>query len=304
MKPLGWRRLMDFHSLSARPLVRYARKSLAGHRNRFYTRCEKLFAAISPGRHQRVLVSGQGDWHEDIRKGFCRTRHKVEFGPITPENCGDFDLVVPLTIVDLIQVRRQCAALLDKSPIPIPSEECVHLCDDKYQFNRALIDAGFGRYIPRMGAEIPLDPPYMLKKRTGAWGEDCRIIRDRDEEKTADEKVNDSAFFCQEIITGPFEFATHILFANGRIVRSLNIMYEFESQTPIKGQDPVLYEVIHRRAYLDLFRSVLSAIGFQGLCCVNYKVARGQPFILEINPRFGGSLAPYFFSFIRHLNRH
>ena len=93
----------------------------------------------------------------------------------------------------------------------------------------------------------------MLKKRTGAWGEDCRIIRDRDEEKTADEKVNDSAFFCQEIITGPFEFATHILFANGRIVRSLNIMYEFESQTPIKGQDPVLYEVIHRRAYLDLF---------------------------------------------------
>jgi predicted ATP-grasp superfamily ATP-dependent carboligase len=34
---------------------------------------------------------------------------------------------------------------------------------------------------------------------------------------------------------------------------------------------------------------------------VNYKVVRGLPYILEINPRFGGSLTPYFFSFIRHL---
>ena len=249
-------------------------------------------------------MSEMQDWQQDIRTGFHRTRHKVEFGSITPESFGEFDLVVPLTIADLIQVRRRCAALLDKNPIPVPSEECVQLCDDKYHCNQALIDAGFGRYIPRMGARIALDPPYILKKRRGAWGEGCRIIRDRDDEKIAGEQVNDSAFFCQEIITGPFEFAAHILFVNGEIVRSLNIMYEFESETPIKGQDPVLYKIIHRCAYLDLFRNVLSAIGFQGLCCVNYKVACGQPFILEINPRFGGSLGPYFFSFIRHLSRH
>jgi len=31
-------------------------------------------------------------------------------------------------------------------------------------------------------------------------------------------------------------------------------------------------------------------------------VMRGRPYILEINPRFGGTLGPYFFSFIRHLN--
>ncbi len=35
--------------------------------------------------------------------------------------------------------------------------------------------------------------------------------------------------------------------------------------------------------------------------CINYKVVNGQPVIFEINPRFGGSLSLFFFSFLRHL---
>ena len=79
-------------------------------------------------------------------------------------------------------------------------------------------------------------------------------------------------------------------------------MYEFDSEIPIKGQDAWLYRAIRRCPYLTLFSNILNSIGFQGLCCVNYKVERGRPYILEINPRFGGSLTPYFFSFIRHLH--
>ena len=130
------------------------------------------------------------------------------------------------------------------------------------------------------------------------------MIHDLDEETDAGEQVNDPAYFCQEIIRGRGEFATHILFVKDRIVKSLNIMYEFESETPIKGQDNVLYQIIHRCPYLGLFSDILRSIGFQGLCCVNYKVARGRPYILEINPRFGGSLGSYFFSFVRPLNPH
>ena len=126
-------------------------------------------------------------------------------------------------------------------------------------------------------------------------------IHTREDEFAFLEQVNDPAFFYQEIIKGTIEFATHILFVNDRIVKSLNIMYEFEQDTPIKGQTPSLYLMIHRCPYLELFSSILKAIEFQGLCCVNYKVANGQPYILAINPRFGGSLAPYFFSFIRHM---
>ena len=42
-------------------------------------------------------------------------------------------------------------------------------------------------------------------------------------------------------------------------------------------------------------------VGFEGLCCVNYKYRDGIPKILEINPRMGGSLARFFFSFLRRL---
>jgi predicted ATP-grasp superfamily ATP-dependent carboligase len=247
----------------------------------------------------RVLISDRQDWRADIRQGFNHTRHHVEFGAITPGSLGSFDLVVPLSIQDLVRVCRH-SRLLTKNRIPVPSEECVLLCDDKYRFNQELVNLGFGRYIPKIGSG--LEPPYILKKRVGEWGNECRMILSSDEENQVLSQLNDPEYFCQEIIPGEIEFATHILFANNRIIKSLNIMYEFDSETAIKGQAPALYKMIHRCAYLDLFADILKAIGFQGLCCVNYKVAGGQPYILEINPRFGGSLSPYFFSFVRHLS--
>ena len=153
-----------------------------------------------------------------------------------------------------------------------------------------------------MGNSLELQPPYILKKRVGWWGDGCHLIRNQDDEQRIQERINDPDYFCQEFIPGASEFATHILFARGKIIKALNIMYAFESDTPIKGQDSDIYKVIHRCPYLKLFGRVLRTIGFEGLCCVNYKVAQGQPFLLEINPRFGGSLSRYFFSFLRYLN--
>jgi hypothetical protein len=113
--------------------------------------------------------------------------------------------------------------------------------------------------------------------------------------------LRSAQYFCQEIIPGPFEFATHILFLGNKIVKSLNIMYAFDSKFPIKGQDVNVYRVVHRCPYLKLFGRILQTIGFEGLCCVNYKVADGRPYLLEINPCLGENLAPFFLSFVRHL---
>ncbi|MGA2728164.1 MAG: hypothetical protein ABSE96_10145 [Terracidiphilus sp.] len=190
---------------------------------------------------------------------------------------------------------------LQKNSLPLPTAEAVRLCDDKYEFNRALIDAGFGRYIPEMAEGRALTPPYILKKRIGIWGKDCFIISNPVDEQRQLDRITDPEYFCQKFIAGPTEFCTHILFVNGRIVKALNIKYEFASSAPIKGQDAPHLMVICRCPYLDSFARVLRTVRFEWLCCVNYKVVKGQPFLLEINPRFGGSLVPYFFSFVRHL---
>lgn len=176
----------------------------------------------------------------------------------------------------------------------------MRLCDDKYESNLALIKAGFGEYIPKVTQGVALTTPYILKERISSWGKGCYIIRDYGDEEAQLNRITDPRYFCQELIPGTAEFATHILFVDSRIVKALNIKYEFASDAPIKGQDAALFLVVHRCPYLALFARVLREIQFEGLYCVNYKVAKGQPFLLEINPRFGGSLAPYFFSFIRH----
>jgi ATP-grasp domain len=287
----------------AAPRMAEVRAKMAWRRNRFYVRREKLWALLSTsldsGGVKKILFSENAAYAETIQKGFRRLPHRIEFGSITADSFERYDIVVPLTIPDLEEARRH--SRLRKIALPLPSAESVHLCDDKYRFNQALIKAGFGQYIPKMSQGVALEPPYILKKRTGWWGNGCYLIRNDGDEEAQLKRITDAKYFCQELIPGTTEFATHILFAGGSIVKALNIKYEFESDTPIKGQSAILLQVVHRCPYLDLFARVLRTIEFEGLCCVNYKVAKGQPFLLEINPRFGGSLAPYFFSFVRHL---
>ena len=275
------------------------RKSAARFRNRIYTVHEKSLALLRPGPRLRILFSGYLEYEPAIRGGFNRLPHAVRFGAISAESFSQVDLVVPFFSSELLQIDKWSTSPV-RSPIPFPSEECISLCDDKCRLNQMLINTGFERHVPRTGSGI--EPPYILKKRHSVWGKESRLIRDRSDEWRVLAQLSDPEFYRQEIIPGRREFATHILFTEHKIVKSLTIMHEFENDTSILGQQLPLYHVIHRCPYLDLFAEILRRIGFQGLCCIDYKVVQGRPYVFEINPRFGGSLAPYFFSFIRHLN--
>lgn len=287
-------------SVLASPKVAYVRKKIANGRNHFHLKSAQLRALLFSGEPRKILFAGRPDWVNDIKIGFRPLPHQIEFGPVTEDSFKRFDIVVPLTLAALEETRRHAPLL--KMALPLPTAESVRLCDDKHEFNQALVKAGFGRHIPKMAQGLVLTPPYILKKRIGEWGNGCYIIRNKDDEEAQRERILDPDYFCQEFIPGSTEFATHILFVDGRIVKALNIKYELTGEAPIKGQDAERLRIIRRCKYLDLFALVLRTVQYQGLCCVNYKVAKGQPFLLEINPRFGGSLAPYFFSFLNHLH--
>lgn len=289
----------DANRFGTRFSLRGVKQSAARKKNRLYVAYEKSLLLFNHQRSLRILFTGKLDWTADIAKGFIGSRHRVEFGSLPSRNPGEFDLVMPLEISGLIEAR-QFPHLLEKNPIPIPSEESILLCDDKSRFSQTLIDKGFGEHIPKLWSVC--DAPYVLKKKVGEWGKECWMVRDHRDEWKLRDQLNNPAFYRQEIIRGRNEFATHVLFAKNRIVKSLDVQYEFESDIPIKGQDCPLYTVVGKCHHLDLFAAILRSIGFEGLCCVNYKVVDGRPYIFEINPRFGGTLCPYFFSFIRHLD--
>ena len=254
---------------------------------------------ISRTQKKRILFSNKKDWERGIKRGFRFTRHEVAFNDLSTCDLHHFDLIVPLTIRDanhLSEMRNR----IEDNPIPIPDMDCIALCDDKIAFNQALINSEFRGLVPRVGGN--LEYPYILKKRIDEWGSNSHIITDAQTEQLFSEKRVSPEYFSQELVPGHHEYATHILFIKNTVICSISNKYVFDTEMPVKGKDTVLYTRTCRCPFLDLFSSVLMYIGFNGLCCVNYKVRDNAPLILEINPRFGGSLSPYFFSFIRHID--
>ncbi|MFA6230479.1 MAG: ATP-grasp domain-containing protein [Rhodanobacter sp.] len=250
------------------------------------------------GQPMRILFTDREAWTDVIRKKFRRTRHQASFGDIATAMLEDYDLIVPLTIEDLSfldTVRHRIA----HNPIPIPCMDSVRLCDDKQKFNQCMSNNGFADYIPRMGG--PIDCPYILKKGIDEAGSHSHIVLDREQEEALWKIREDPDYFVQDFVPGRVEYATHVLFKQGRVVCSLNVEYGFDVDMPIKGRDRPSYTLLGKCPHLELFAAMLATIGFEGLCCFNYKLRDGRPLVLEINPRFGRSLCGYFFAFMRHL---
>lgn len=245
-----------------------------------------------------ILFSVKPAWEPHIRVGFRSTRHDLFFDAFTDENIDKSDLVVPLTMKDLKYLSGH-ATLAAHNPIPIPSLKAIETCDDKYLFYETLKQNGFSKYLPKVGEHLPY--PYILKKRVAEDGDNCYIIFNEADEETYADQLSDAEYFSQEIVRGRSEYATHILFKGGKVKAALNIRYDFDEALPIKGQNTYITREICRSRYLRLFAKMLRSIGFEGLCCFNYKVRKRRPYIFEINPRFGGSLSPFFFSFVNRL---
>jgi len=262
---------------------------------------ESIRAILYPVAEKKILFSANEGDEKDIRSGFrLLRRHHIEFGAFTPENINKNDLLIPLNIDDVRELLK-FPHLTKNKLIPIPSLKAVNICDDKYLFNETLTSKGFKDLLPKIGNDLPL--PFMLKKKVAACSENCFIISNPEQKHNNIELINSPDYFCQEIIQGKDEYCTHILFKDHKIVASLTIKYTFYNGAPasIKYKDKLYYKTICKTPYLDAFSSVLKAIDYEGLCNFDYKISDGKLKIFEINPRFGGSLSRFFFSFLRKL---
>lgn len=258
----------------------------------------EIIKSYFPHQIKSILFSNHPGLKSEIEKCFKSTPYKIAFGEFTPDNILSYDLIVPLTIEDL-KGLNDYPNLISDNAIPIPSVASITICDDKALLNNCLIENGYSFLIPKLDGTKKY--PYILKRKIDYSGQNCHIIDDEQEELKFSALLKSSEYYSQAFIPGQYEYATHILFKNQKITSSMNIEYFFESETPIKGKNTPLSITTCSCPYLDLFADILTLIGFEGLCCFNYKVYDNQPYLIEINPRFGSSLAPYFLSFINRL---
>lgn len=275
---------------------------LASARKASFLAAEAIRMMAAPPRPMRILLSPFESWRPWIERGFrlSRSPHELVFADIASAPLEAFDLVIPVTGKD-VRLLSAFGGRMARNPIPIPSIDAIDLCEDKQRFKERLVAEGFGRYVPGIGKD--LRRPYVLKGRRGANGRLTHMVEaSQDEERLAAELASPE-FFAEEIVPGRSEYATHVIVRGGRVIRSLTIRYAFASDRHVMGRSPYVHRSPCRCPHPDVLSDMLRAIGFEGLCCFDYKVVDGVPKILELNPRLGGSLTPYLFSFVNGLER-
>lgn len=254
-----------------------------------------LLESRSNGKKLDILFDNYGAYLEKLKLAFRFSRHNIRFEDFTTENIAGCDLVIPLTM-SALRFSDKHRHLLLSNPIPIPTKSVMDTCDDKFLFSKSLIDAGFSDYTPAIGRQLYF--PYVLKRKVSWSSNHVFIIGDEDAEHQYSEQLESDDFYCQEMILGESEYATHILFKDNRIIKSLSFETQFEIDKPIKNQVNHSAHRICKCLYLDVFAEILRAVGFEGLCCFDYKVQDGRPKVLELNPRIGASLTQFALPFV------
>src|ERR1700743_3333798 len=195
---------------------------------------ETIQAYLFPVPKITILFSPNEGFEKNIRHGFKFLNYKISFDDFTPENIKKNRLLVPLNINDVRKLAQTPKLTKDKL-IPIPNLNAVNICDNKYLFSTTLLAKGFGDVMPKISSDLPL--PFLLKKKTGWAGDNAHLVFNAEQKEKVKDLMNDPDYFCQEVIKGSGEYATHILFKDHKIVTSLSIKYLFFDETFINGKD-------------------------------------------------------------------
>lgn len=264
----------------------------------FYRVLDRLLFPQKKYNQYAVLLTKKGDHRNAVTarrfKKLPLSLNFEEFNTVT--DFGVYDLVIPMTVDDVMCCNAS-RNVIKSDIIPIPSAEAVMLCDRKDLLIQKLRQAGLGHLVPAQQIQYP----YILKKNTGDFSKNAYIINNKHDEDTHRQFLDDPDYFTQELIPGKKEYASHIVFKNGKIMANVTVCHRYAEAAYLQGKTTSNSRNRIANRHQATFTQVLNLVGFEGLCCIDYKEVNGQPKIFEINPRFGGSLRFYFRGLLRQL---
>lgn len=233
----------------------------------------------------RILFGDHRTQGPAIERLIDHARFGVAFAAFDAADFAAFDLVVPLRI-DQIEPARAADTPGTRRSV-LPDADLVDTCDDKLAFHHRLADLGFGEVLPALLPDAPATYPYVRKARRGDFGVGVRVVRGPGEDAPP---IPDS--FVEAAVPGADEYVLHLLRVDARVRYTLCYRYDMGAPLTVRGEAdaPRLIEPADPAPALPLCTAILAALGYEGTCCFNYKLVGGRPVILELNPRFGGSL--------------
>jgi len=240
---------------------------------------------------RHILFSKRESWEENIKADFeAFPQVTLTFGTMSIEAIELADIVVPYEFADLLWVADRPSLMKNKF-IPVPSRAVVELCHNKRQFNSTLSNLGFDAFLPD---DHHLTPPYILRPNEGESSNGTFVVTSFDSEIRNAQLIQDPKNLKQQLVFGKYEYASHLIVRNGQLLAELTIEYRFATNKPVKGKSECVWRRAVKCPDAGGLLKVLQAIGFEGICCFNYKMVDGKIRLIELNPRFGGSLNPHF----------
>ncbi len=237
-----------------------------------------------------ILFSTKKDWEKSIRKTI--RGYVPFFYDLNEVNPKHFDLVIPLTLFATKYINEN-ALSFNRQQVLVPSNHCIDLCHDKERFQLFLVKHGFGQFAPQINQDFGY--PYLLKCKTGQWGMGISIIDSPQSEKMLINEIASEDYFKQEYVEGQDEYTAHVIINEKRIVFLRTLKFTFQDKYFVKGQQfkHASKEEVDHSQFKKLFEDILIKVGYQGICCFNYKITKGKLSIFELNPRYGGSLTHF-----------
>jgi len=193
-----------------------------------------------------------------------------------------FDALIPMMEHDI----RAC---VDSPNTYMPNPETLNIFQDKKLFLKYIQEYKLESCVPQhFESVISEEKTVIVKPALGIAGMGHRIFKSQ--------QITQDMFtkhVVQEYLPGRFEYTAHIVAKQGKIIVCLIYEYDFEKEQYIKGGVHERTQIVKKpvcKEDIEFFEQFLLPCKYNAQCNFNYKFQDGAKKVLEINPRFGGSL--------------
>jgi carbamoyl-phosphate synthase large subunit len=226
---------------------------------------------------------------DDDRRLIIPRGDAVSFVASVLEVCERLEIAVLIPTVDselipLAEARSAFAAI--GTELVLASEETLRMCLDKWALHKRC--EGAVRVPQSWLADVDFDPslpelPVIVKPRVGSGSRGIRLVEDRDELERID---RDGTLLVQENLPGPEYSLDTLARSDGKVIAVVpRERLKVDSGIAVTGR------TVHDEALQEIGRQIAERIGLTSVANIQVKGAiDGEPALLEVNPRFPGTM--------------
>src|SRR3989344_182136 len=210
------------------------------------------------------------------------------------------EMIIPITDACLIPLAKHREEFEKYTKLPLINYDLIMKARDKAQTIKIAEEIGIPvpkTYYPEtlQGIQQVKEYPVIIKPRMSSGSRGFALCNNYEELKNNFEmilKEYPQGLLVQEYIPKKDEIGFYALLNQRSELKAFTVQKRIRSY-PLNGGPSTLRETIRHDYVKDLSLKLLKSINWQGLAMVEFRVdARdGTPKLMEINPRFWGSLA-------------